>query len=44
MKEILCPNEQQIKWADSELGVIIHLDLQTFEPTYNFRADFNYHP
>ncbi len=44
MKKIICPNEQQIKWADAEIGVIIHLDMQTFEPTYNFRADFNYHP
>ena len=44
MKEILCPNEQQIKWADAEIGVIIHIDMQTFEPTYDFRRDFNYQP
>ncbi len=44
MKEILCPNEQQIKWADAEIGVIIHIDMQTFEPTYDFRSDFNYQP
>ena len=44
MKEIVCPNEQQLKWADAELGVIIHLDMQTFEPSYFFRDNFDYLP
>ncbi|MBQ2940762.1 MAG: alpha-L-fucosidase [Clostridia bacterium] len=44
MKKILCPNEQQIKWADCEVGVIIHLDMQVFEPSYFFRDNFDYQP
>lgn len=38
------PSKAQIKWADSEIGVLIHFDLQVFEPDYHFRKDWNYHP
>src|SRR5450759_4499934 len=38
------PSKAQMKWADSEIGVLIHFDLQVFEPDYNFRKDWNYHP
>ncbi len=31
------PTPQQLAWADAEVGVIIHLDLQVFEPAYAFR-------
>ena len=34
-KNILLPTEKQMEWADCEVGVIIHLDLQTFDPAYN---------
>ena len=43
-EKILTPSEQQLKWADCEMGVIIHLDMQTFEPTYDFRANRDYQP
>ena len=33
-KNILIPTEKQIEWADCEIGVIIHLDLQVFDPKY----------
>ncbi|MBR2383439.1 MAG: alpha-L-fucosidase, partial [Anaerotignum sp.] len=33
-KEILVPTQKQIEWADCEIGVIIHLDLQVFDPFY----------
>jgi len=42
-KEVL-PSKVQLKWADSEVGVLIHFDLQVFEPSYLFRKDWNYHP
>jgi len=38
------PTNAQTQWSDAEIGVIIHLDLQVFEPTYRFAADWNYHP
>lgn len=42
--EILTPTPELREWADCEVGVIIHLDMQVFEPTYDFRADWNYQP
>ena len=38
------PSEAQLKWADSEIGVLIHFDMPVFEPGYDFRKDWNYHP
>ncbi len=38
------PTPEQIVWADCELGVIIDLDLQVFEPSYRFRKQWGYHP
>ena len=38
------PSAAHLKWADSEIGVLIHFDLQVFEPGYDFRKDWNYHP
>jgi alpha-L-fucosidase len=38
------PSKAQVEWADSEIGVLIHFDMPVFEPSYNFRADWNYHP
>lgn len=37
------PSGSQLKWADAEIGVLIHYDLQVFEPDYNW-SDWNYHP
>ncbi|MBI4976165.1 MAG: alpha-L-fucosidase [Spirochaetes bacterium] len=31
-------------WADCEIGVIIHLDVQVFEPSYRFREQRGYVP
>ncbi len=33
------PTPQQVAWADAELGVIIHFDLQVFEPSYDIRKN-----
>lgn len=38
------PTPSQQQWADAEIGVLIHFDLQVFEPTYQFRKDWTYHP
>jgi alpha-L-fucosidase len=38
------PSKAHLKWAEAEVGVLIHFDLQAFEPTYSFRKDWNYHP
>jgi alpha-L-fucosidase len=38
------PSPAQVEWANDEIGVLIHFDLVVFDPTYNFRADWNYHP
>jgi alpha-L-fucosidase len=31
-------------WSDLEIGVIIHLDMQVFEPEYQFREQWGYQP
>ena len=38
------PTEEQKIWADLEIGVIIHLDIQAFEPGYRFRRQWGYVP
>ena len=38
------PTEEQKIWADLEIGVIIHLDIQAFEPEYRFRRQWGYVP
>ena len=38
------PSAAHLKWADSEIGVLIHFDMPVFEPAYNFRKNWNYHP
>lgn len=38
------PSRAQLDWADMEMGVLIHFDMPVFEPAYDFRKDWNYHP
>ena len=38
------PSEAQVKWAESEIGALIHFDMPVFEPSYDFRKDWNYYP
>jgi alpha-L-fucosidase len=42
--ELKLPSESQYEWANAEIGVLIHFDLEVFEPSYEFRKDWNYHP
>lgn len=38
------PTPRQVEWADCEIGVIIHHDLQVYCPGYNHRKDGNQPP
>ncbi|CAM4122903.1 alpha-L-fucosidase [Paenibacillus alkaliterrae] len=39
------PTKQQLEWADAEIGVIIHFDVQVFEPGYSdWRQHWGYTP
>jgi len=42
--KIVKPTLEQQVWADCEIGVIIHLDIQVFEPEYDFRQRRGYSP
>ena len=43
-KQKVCPGKQHLEWADCEIGVIIHLEPPVFEPSYNFRKNWDYLP
>lgn len=43
-REPLLPTSQQVQWADCEVGVLIHFDIQVFEPKYKFRKQWGYSP
>ena len=36
---LVLPTPEHVAWADCEVGVIIHMDVQTFAPEYRFRED-----
>ncbi len=38
------PSANQLEYLDSEIGVIIHLDLQVFDNTFNFRNELGVTP
>ena len=38
------PTKAHLKWSEAEVGVLIHFDMPVFEPGYNFRKNWNYHP
>lgn len=35
--DIVVPNERQKEWADAEIGVMFHFDMQVFNPDYEWR-------
>jgi len=43
-KQLTLPTASQVAWADAEIGVIIHYDVQVFEPDYSFRERWGYTP
>ena len=38
------PTRQQLEWADCEIGVIIHQDVQVYVPSYEDHTDTNVPP
>jgi alpha-L-fucosidase len=38
------PSKAQLKWADAEIGVLIHFDMPVFVPEYNWYRDMGKHP
>jgi len=44
MPNIILPTEEHKLWADLEIGTIIHMDVQTFAPEYEFREQWGYQP
>ena len=38
------PSARHLEWADCEIGVIIHQDVQVYEPSYDFRRQWGYTP
>ncbi|WP_106829704.1 alpha-L-fucosidase [Parabacteroides pacaensis] len=35
--KVICPNTLQQKWAEAEIGVLIHFDMPVYKPGYNWR-------
>lgn len=44
VSRLALPTASQSSWQDAELGVIIHFDLQVFEPDFNWRRKWGYTP
>jgi alpha-L-fucosidase len=38
------PTKAQLDWANAEIGVLIHFDMQVFKPDYEWRRDLGKHP
>lgn len=38
------PTKSHLKWADSEIGVLIHFDMPVYVPEYNWYRDMGKHP
>ncbi len=38
------PGAEALAWADCEIGVLIHYDIHVFEPQYEWRRQWGYHP
>lgn len=43
-EKLVLPSTTQEEWADAEIGVIIHYDIQAFEPDYSIRRQWGYTP
>ncbi|MFX0098712.1 MAG: alpha-L-fucosidase [Candidatus Hodarchaeota archaeon] len=38
-RKMVTPNEKQLEWASMEIGVLIHFDIEVFQPSYRFLVD-----
>ena len=43
-KPTVLPTKAQLDWANAEIGVLIHFDMQVFKPDYEWRRDLGKHP
>lgn len=43
-KPTVLPTKAQLDWANAEIGVLIHFDMQVFKPDYEWRHDLGKHP
>lgn len=41
---LVVPTNRQVEWAESEVGVLIHFDINVYEPDYNWRGEWDYNP
>ena len=41
---LILPTQSQTEWADAEIGALFHLDVQVFEPDYEWRKTRDYQP
>jgi alpha-L-fucosidase len=44
MSELALPTPAHLAWAECEVGVIVHHDVQVYEPDYSFRRQWGYSP
>jgi len=44
MINIVLPSKEHLEWADLEIGVLFHTDVQNYEPSYKFREQWGYQP
>lgn len=44
MQSIILPSEEHKTWSDLEVDVLLHMDMQVFEPGYKFREQWGYQP
>jgi len=42
--QTVLPTKAQLEWANAEIGVLIHFDMQVFKPDYEWRRDLGKHP
>lgn len=42
--QTVLPTKAQLDWANAEIGVLIHFDMQVFKPDYEWRRDLGKHP
>lgn len=38
------PTKAQVEWADCEIGGLIHFDINVYEPSYQWRGQWDYNP
>uniref|UniRef100_UPI0032167BC1 alpha-L-fucosidase n=1 Tax=uncultured Draconibacterium sp. TaxID=1573823 RepID=UPI0032167BC1 len=44
LAQIPIPTQEQVEWADCEIGAIIHFDINVYEPEYEWRGQWDYNP